>query len=137
MKGLYIGIMIYILLVILWFFEIFNYISFTIVFLIGVVFQIISLINIYLENKKMLVKIEKQKEILTERDKILADDLKTHKIKGITKCGKGLMQGLVLIPDEEYSKEFRNKIKKEMEANKNETFLFPLYKELNSNIIIK
>ena len=51
MKGLYIGIMIYILLVILWFFEIFNYISFTIVFLIGVVFQIISLINIYLENK--------------------------------------------------------------------------------------
>lgn len=136
MKGLYIGIMIYILLVILWFFEIFNYISFTIVFLIGVAFQIISLINIYLENKKMLVKIEKQKEILTERDKILAD-LKTHKIKGITKCGKGLMQGLVLIPDEEYSKEFRNKIKKEMEANKNETFLFPLYKELNNNIIIK
>ena len=55
----------------------------------------------------------------------------------ITKCGKGLMQGLVLIPDEEYSKEFRNKIKKEMEAKKNETFLFPLYKGLKSNIIIK
>ena len=63
MKGLYIGIIIYILSVILWFFEIFNYIGFIIIFLIGVVFQIISLIYIYLENKKMLVKIKKQKEI--------------------------------------------------------------------------
>lgn len=94
MKGLFLGLTVISFSFLLWFFKIINNMDFWILFSFGIIIQIMSIIIIYTETEAMLVKIENKRKILTERDKILAN-LKTHKIKGVTKCGKGLIQGLV------------------------------------------
>ena len=130
MKGLFLGLTVISFSFLLWFFKIINNMDFWILFSFGIIIQIMSIIIIYTETEAMLVKIENKRKILTERDKILAN-LKTHKIKGVTKCGKGLIQGLVF-STEPINKELKEKINKEMK--KDEDFLFPIHKKLKSGI---
>ena len=130
MKGLFLGLTVISFSFLLWFFKIINNMDFWILFSFGIIIQIVSIIIIYTETETMLVKIENKRKILTEREKILAN-LKTHKIKGVTKCGKGLIQGLVF-STEPINKELKEKINKEMK--KDEDFLFPIHKKLKSGI---
>lgn len=130
MKGLFLGLTVISFSFLLWFFKIINNMDFWILFSFGIIIQIMSIIIIYTETEAMLVKIENKRKILTERDKILAN-LKTQKIKGVTKCGKGLIQGLVF-STEPINKELKEKINKEMK--KDEDFLFPIHKKLKSGI---
>lgn len=130
MKGLFLGLTVISFSFLLWFFKIINNMDFWILFSFGIIIQIMSIIIIYTETEAMLVKIENKRKILTERDKILAN-LKTHKIKGVTKCGKGLIQGLVF-STEPINKELKEKINKEIK--KDEDFLFPIHKKLKSGI---
>jgi len=129
-KGLFLGLTVISFSFLLWFFKIINNMDFWILFSFGIIIQIMSIIIIYTETEAMLVKIENKRKILTERDKILAN-LKTQKIKGVTKCGKGLIQGLVF-STEPINKELKEKINKEMK--KDEDFLFPIHKKLKSGI---
>lgn len=130
MKGLFLGLTVISFSFLLWFFKIINNMDFWVLFSFGIIIQVMSIIIIYTETEAMLVKIENKRKILTERDKILAN-LKAHKIKGVTKCGKGLIQGLVF-STEPINKELKEKINKEMK--KDEDFLFPIHKKLKSGI---